>query len=281
MDSIERASNPRDFICLDEIVLRMKSQRLRNCARNAAEVNEVATAAQQFTAGLKPGDALWVKHRATSWWPAQVADENTFSRSNKPRKRTSTSVLVRLYGTYEHLYVDAMKCLADFEDISKQHDGDARKIFQKALELVMSKSKSETEDSKESKPSGSDASGIEDRKQLGTKKMKLIKKSSSGLTKVKSGDSVARRLRVMQDLGLVAPSGSPFHKNGRILCFKSWRKDHHAGFLLGNFCIRHLVMGNAVVISPSHKHTFCLMADNHSNSRECPVHPIPGLPSIL
>ncbi|GAB2224230.1 hypothetical protein Droror1_Dr00004982 [Drosera rotundifolia] len=210
------SSKSRDFICLDEIVLRMKSQRLQNCARNVVEVNEVATATQQFTAGLKPGDVLWVKHRATSWWPAQVADENTVSRSNKPRKRTSTSVLVRLYGTYEYLYVDSVKCLTDFEDVSKQHDGDAQKVFQKALEQVMSKSKSETEDSKESKQSGPDASGIEDMKQLGTKKMKLIEKSSSESTKVKSGDSVARRLRVMQGLGLVAPSGSPFHKNGRV-----------------------------------------------------------------
>lgn len=27
----------------------------------------------------------------------------------------------------------------------------------------------------------------------------------------------ARRLRVMQHLGLIAPSGSPFHKNGLIV----------------------------------------------------------------
>ncbi|KAL9265321.1 hypothetical protein AKJ16_DCAP23103 [Drosera capensis] len=61
-------------------------------------------------------------------------------------------------------------------DVSKRHDGDAQKDFQKVLEQVMSKSKSDTEDSKELKQSGPDASGIEGMKQLGTTKMKLIEK---------------------------------------------------------------------------------------------------------
>lgn len=34
---------------------------------------------------------------------------------------------------------------------------------------------------------------------------------------IKPEELSMRRLRVMKTLGLIGPSGSPFHKNGRIL----------------------------------------------------------------
>ncbi|KAJ0026091.1 hypothetical protein Pint_08464 [Pistacia integerrima] len=48
------------------------------------------------------------------------------------------------------------------------------------------------------------------------KKQKLESPNSGTNILRKSHELSARRLRVMQSLGLIAPSGSPFRKNGQI-----------------------------------------------------------------
>ncbi|GAB2271431.1 hypothetical protein Dimus_006268 [Dionaea muscipula] len=191
----------------------MKSKRLSDGLRNAGGDDEIIAVAKQFLDGMKPGDLLWVKHRQTSWWPAQVVDENTVSGRYKPHKRTSTTILVRLYGTYKYLFVDPMKCLSEFEDALKRHKGDMQMMFQKALKKASPESISKTEGSKSSKL---DASGHEEVKQLGRKRMKLMGDSAKEPTPEESGDLGVRRLKVMQGLGLVAPPGSPFYRTGHI-----------------------------------------------------------------
>ncbi|KAL5165334.1 NADH dehydrogenase [ubiquinone] iron-sulfur protein 7, mitochondrial [Glycine soja] len=49
------------------------------------------------------GDVIFVKLRDSSWWPAQVVDENSVNKSVKPSKLTKQlprDILVRHYGSY-------------------------------------------------------------------------------------------------------------------------------------------------------------------------------------
>ena len=46
--------------------------------------------------------------------------------------------------------------------------------------------------------------------------LKSAKKNGSSVQEEVLTEASARRLRVMQKLGLIAPSGSPYHRNGRV-----------------------------------------------------------------
>ncbi|GMH17395.1 hypothetical protein Nepgr_019236 [Nepenthes gracilis] len=196
----------------------MKSLRHANSRRCADVGNGDKTIEEHFMAGLKPGDVTWVKLLGTSWWPAQVMDENTVSRKIKPRKRISSAVLVRLYGSYKYVYVDPMKSLSEFENILKQHNGSYREIIRKSLKRDLSKSEPGIS---KTQPSNSKSIGkIEvdalrkELKQSGAEEKAVLEVPISELIPEKSGDLGARRLKVMQGLGLIAPPGSPFCKNG-------------------------------------------------------------------
>ncbi|KAH7567670.1 hypothetical protein JRO89_XS07G0117300 [Xanthoceras sorbifolium] len=90
--------------------------------------------AKQLEGEVALGDLLWVKLYGDSWWPAQVFDEDAVSESSKPGYRPAQAVLVRLYGSYEYLYVDPIKCHSEFEMVLKQNNGCCREIFEKALD---------------------------------------------------------------------------------------------------------------------------------------------------
>ncbi|XP_072985868.1 uncharacterized protein [Typha latifolia] len=102
---------------------------------------------------FKPGDITWIKIH-DSWWPAQVLDEE--SVGDKPQKTVIDESLVRLYGTYDYLYVDILKCCAEFESVCsnfaahednltlmlKQENKTMREVFQKSLKQDQSLLKS-------------------------------------------------------------------------------------------------------------------------------------------
>ncbi|XP_072977327.1 uncharacterized protein [Typha angustifolia] len=88
---------------------------------------------------FKPGDITWIKIH-DSWWPAQVLDEE--SVGDKPQKTVIDESLVRLYGTYDYLYVDILKCCAEFESMLKQENKTMREVFQKSLKQDQSLLKS-------------------------------------------------------------------------------------------------------------------------------------------
>lgn len=111
----------------------MKGKRLASSKSHVVKEEE-EKAADQLRGKVMPGDLIWVRLRGLSWWPAQVVNENAVSRSNKPGNRSEDEVLVRVYGTYNYLYVDPVKCRSEFENILKQNNGSYREIFQKALE---------------------------------------------------------------------------------------------------------------------------------------------------
>ncbi|KAJ0026092.1 hypothetical protein Pint_08465 [Pistacia integerrima] len=94
-------------------------------------------AAMQLEREVMLGDIIWVKLQSNSWWPAQVVDENTVSESNKPDDKAVGAALVRLYGTYEYLYVDLIKSRLEFQIVLEQNNGSHREIFEKALEQVI------------------------------------------------------------------------------------------------------------------------------------------------
>ncbi|XP_057469500.1 uncharacterized protein LOC130758572 isoform X2 [Actinidia eriantha] len=128
------------------------------------------------------GDIIWVSLHGSSWWPAQVVDDNAVSQSKKPSNRSASEVLVRLYGSYKYMYVDPMACRTEFENILEQNNGNCNVIFKKALDEELARFESGGAEVEESKPQ----------------------------------ELTARRIRVMQRLGLIAPTGSPFHRNGHI-----------------------------------------------------------------
>ncbi|XP_028802174.1 uncharacterized protein LOC114757334 [Neltuma alba] len=182
---------------------------------------------QVTTDAVALGDVIFVKLRGGSWWPAQVVDKNTVAKSARPGGKSAGKVCVRLYGSYEYLYVDPIKCRSEFEKILEQHNGSYREIFQKALEKDLPRSKPS-----KSKHSGSKTKGKDKAKRLkqfnvsqniedSSNQIEVLDdnnlSSQSPVTVIASGGTSQelseRRMRVMSKLGLTAPPGSPFLKD--------------------------------------------------------------------
>lgn len=81
---------------------------------------------------FKRGDILWIKTPKHCWWPGQIVDEDTVR--SRPKKKVKDGVLVRMYGCYEYLYVDPIKCSAEFENFLRQENLSVREAFQKAID---------------------------------------------------------------------------------------------------------------------------------------------------
>uniref|UniRef100_A0ACD5Y7D0 Uncharacterized protein n=1 Tax=Avena sativa TaxID=4498 RepID=A0ACD5Y7D0_AVESA len=93
------------------------------------------------------GDITWVRHGASSWWPAQVIDEA--SVSSKPKKKTVHDALVRLYGTCQYLYVDPWKSNMEFKMILKEENKTAMEAFHKVLHKELTHFKSPSDHDEE------------------------------------------------------------------------------------------------------------------------------------
>ncbi|XVF36599.1 hypothetical protein REPUB_Repub19eG0071000 [Reevesia pubescens] len=199
------------------------------------------------------GDLIWAKLNRNTWWPALVVDENSVSESFKPGNRSKGKVLVRLYGSYDYLYADLTKYYSEFKMVLEQNNGSFRDIFDKALEKDLSRRESKKpkgqgskstantradaskgkkklkpnnpraeENARRKKRSGSNVEDVprsrtseqdETKKKLKRKSPSSNSQNSERSSPGKSPKSSARRMRVMQGLGLSAPPGSPFLKN--------------------------------------------------------------------
>ncbi|KAL0917115.1 hypothetical protein M5K25_012162 [Dendrobium thyrsiflorum] len=91
---------------------------------------------QQF----KYGDIIWSRINGRSWWPVQVADEKCVSC--KPKKIKNDEILVRLYGSFEHMYVDPVNCVSKIEKIFGQEKSSNREVFMRTLEEDITRMKS-------------------------------------------------------------------------------------------------------------------------------------------
>ncbi|OIV97857.1 hypothetical protein TanjilG_12614 [Lupinus angustifolius] len=137
------------------------------------------------------GDMIWIRLRHGSWWPAQVVDAKSVNKSMKPKKRSAGDILVRLYGSYKYSYVDPIRCKSEFE-----------------TDLPSKKSS-------RSKGSSSESKGTPSKRKSHPKDGDDLDSESPETTAlVKSQELSTRRVRVMASLGLIAPTGSPFHKDG-------------------------------------------------------------------
>ncbi|KAJ6790993.1 autophagy-related protein 16 isoform X1 [Iris pallida] len=56
----------------------------------------------------------------------------------EPKEKLKDGVPIRIYGTYEYLYVDPVKCSSEVENILKQENMCISEAFQKALEEDLS-----------------------------------------------------------------------------------------------------------------------------------------------
>ncbi|XP_058088478.1 uncharacterized protein LOC131235330 isoform X2 [Magnolia sinica] len=122
----------------------MEVKHLKNVGNHVGKDSEAATKGgddklrKEFTLG----DIVWIKIYDSSWWPAQVVDENTIGGGEKIEKKMEGGVLTRLYGSYEYLYVDPMKYHSEFENVLKQNNCSVKEILNKALEQDLSQIKS-------------------------------------------------------------------------------------------------------------------------------------------
>ncbi|KAL2498075.1 PWWP domain-containing protein [Abeliophyllum distichum] len=204
---------------------------------------------------LNLGDLVWVQLHCSSWWLAQAVDENSVSGIHKPRYKSAGEVLVRLYGSYKYLYVDPIMFHGKFEDKLEAYSGNYMDILKEALKqelnclrssssekkLVKNKEFATDEESRGSIPKKNITNKSQDTTTLHCKSRsnhKEVRKrprpgdlshaslyapSNKRSSAQKARNSIeksnellnARRIKVMQTLGLVAPSGSPFY-------LKSW-----------------------------------------------------------
>lgn len=178
------------------------------------------------------GDVIFIKLRGGSWWPAQVVDENSVNKSVKPSKQSKKSsgdVLVRHYGSYTYSYANPIKCRSEFKTILEHNDGSLRKILLQSLEQDLPSTKSRRSKGSSSKAKGTPSknsaskrkSNGQDKEQNKIKHQKHNEtlhddpaSPSHGASLVgKSPELSSRRMRVMENLGLIAPAGSPFQKD--------------------------------------------------------------------
>ncbi|XP_042496049.1 uncharacterized protein LOC122075175 isoform X2 [Macadamia integrifolia] len=188
----------------------MKSKRLVGLRDNVGRAWGEESRNNRLRADLILGDVIWVKINGNNWWPGQVVDENNVSDALKPQNRLAGEILVRLYGSYEYVYVDPLKCTAEFENILKQNNGSYGEIFRKALEHDLSCIRSSRRWKKgDSKPRGTptlEAAKVEKLKQHGTRRTREAdglsfasnspirqEDNSRSQKRVKSGELVSRK----------------------------------------------------------------------------------------
>ncbi|KAF5765623.1 putative PWWP domain-containing protein [Helianthus annuus] len=203
----------------------------------------------QTSKGVNIGELLWVKLNETSWWPAQIVDENLVSSVNKPSSKGSSSdLLVRLYGSYIYKYVDIHTSSAEFKTMIIKNNFNYHDIVKKSIEqdlpsLRSSKSRKRQQSKSKGKVVTDASQNGSDKSPVSSKKRKQEKPKTAGshsqTPEIKTKNSKptldrvhhdtdpsspntatrrpqelsARRVKVMQSLGLVAPLGSPFPRN--------------------------------------------------------------------
>lgn len=86
------------------------------------------------------GEIIWCRINGGSWWPGQVVDEDCVAF--KPKRKKKDQILVRLYGTFEHMYVEMTNCISKTEKIYDEENRSNREIFEKALEEDLSRMRS-------------------------------------------------------------------------------------------------------------------------------------------
>ncbi|CAL1395436.1 unnamed protein product [Linum trigynum] len=178
----------------------------------------------------KPGDVIWTKLSGRTWWPGLVLDEDAVGRRNKRGKRSERDVLVRLYGSSKQVYVDPMKYRSEFGNILERNKGCYHDIFWESLKKELPDLESNGAEGagngqvdgpklKETTTSNNEVAVSPRNSKKDGKQKKLKPDDAGNKTPMhhqggnlggESEEQTARRVKVMQTLGLVRPFGSPF-----------------------------------------------------------------------
>lgn len=194
------------------------------CKENIEKNSTEEDAKKHLSKDTAPGDVIWVKLSESSWWPAQVFDEDSMSGSCNPIKKADGEVLVRLYGSYKYLYVDPVTSHSEFISILQQNNGKYDEIMMETLNKDLARirsgrSKRQRAEPKASKTPTKGKKGMVQTDEVGSRKRKQGTQKSHEPNGLKSGPTSeensekqrsARRMKIMRRLGLIAPPDSPF-----------------------------------------------------------------------
>ncbi|WOG91560.1 hypothetical protein DCAR_0310809 [Daucus carota subsp. sativus] len=111
------------------------------CKENIEKKSTKEDADNHLSIDLTLGDVIWVKINKTSWWPAQVFNEDSMSCNFNPIKKADSDVLVRLYGSYRYLYVDPVVSRSEFACILLENNGKYDEIMMKTLKKDLARVK--------------------------------------------------------------------------------------------------------------------------------------------
>lgn len=194
------------------------------CKENIEKKTTEGDANNHLFKETTPGDVIWVKLDESSWWPAQVFDEDSMNGTCSPIKKADGEVLVRLYGSYTYLYVDPITSHSEFVSKLQENNGKYHEIMMETLNKDLARIKSggskrqraETK-ARKTPTKGkngmiqTDEGGSRKRKQGTQKKLKPNgTKSEPPSEETSQKQRSARKMKIMQRLGLVAPPDSPF-----------------------------------------------------------------------
>lgn len=189
--------------------------------------NSTSPVSGNADAWLRPGSVVWAKTLYHEWWPAEVVD-GKFDRKCSGSQHAGY-VLVQLFGNNQQTWVDPIGDLSQFDHCYEERSINPLTAFQDALKQALCKhghtspriqsdgSSGELKSSTPhehsldewSTPSSSRTKDDFMEGGRGRRKRKL-KIHFDELTFQEKPMRRLRRLRIMRNLGLAAPAGSPF-----------------------------------------------------------------------
>ncbi|XP_024382345.1 uncharacterized protein [Physcomitrium patens] len=188
---------------------------------------------------FKHGQLVWAKFARFPWWPAEIINERAFQPGTGGNRRSNTDVLVRFFGTYDYGWVDPEVGLSEFDVKMQERSRIKKKAFQKGIEealeyrrsgklpdsFTVSTEQEEPKTPKKPHSNGVRANGMgqqtpedegtEQRRAARKRKPKVLYEEEERVQR--KPERRLRRLRIMRQLGLAAPTGSPFILDTRML----------------------------------------------------------------
>ncbi|EFJ38630.1 hypothetical protein SELMODRAFT_437524 [Selaginella moellendorffii] len=173
-------------------------------------------------ASWSAGQLVWAKFSRSPWWPAQVADEKSMSERTRQSKN---HVLVRFFGNYNYGWVDPASDLSKFDVDFDGRSQVPTKAFQKGLKEALEyrdfrKLPLKWRHSFQEECQTPHANGKESSEETGSearntatrrRKPKVLYEEEERLHQKPKRN--LRRKKIMRELGLCAPYGSPFTYN--------------------------------------------------------------------